>query len=96
MRIKTYYNDDVFEYTYKDKDYRIELEAAAEEIHTPGCIDPNNSYPPEDDFELKSVDAVWYLVTDEDEIEVQPTKEMAEALEDWLREHSNLFKAEEE
>ena len=95
-RFESYYSDECFDFEFEGKDYRIELEATAEEYHEPGCMyhangDPGD--PPEDEFELKSVDATWYLITDEDgnELEVTPTKEMTGALEDWLKGHSELF-----
>lgn len=94
MKVTTYYNNNDLEFTYDGKDYRIKLAAVAEEIHIPGRMYLSNGdpgYPPEDEFELQSVDAVWYLV--DEEAEVQPTKEMAEALEEWLDDHSDVFEA---
>lgn len=97
MKVTTYYNNDDFEFTYEGKDYRIKLAAVAEEVHIPGRTHLSNGdpgYPPEDEFELQSVDAVWYLVDEEgEETEIQPTKEMTEALDEWLDDHSDVFEA---
>lgn len=97
-QFESYYYNNKLEWPYEGRDYHINLRAKAKEYHAPGRLylrngDPGD--PPEDDFELKSVDAVWYLVTDGSEIEVKPTKEMVSDLEDWLESHSELFEEQE-
>lgn len=97
MPKKYYSNDDLeFEFEFEDKDYRVEVNAIAEEYHEPGRKYLSNGdpgYPPEDEFELKSVDSNWYLITDEDgsEIRVEPSKRMTWALEDWLVDNQDKF-----
>ncbi len=91
-----YYNK--LEWPYEGRDYHISLRAKAKEYHAPGRLylrngDPGD--PPEDVFELKSIDATWYLVDEGSEIEVKPTKEMVSDLEDWLESHPELFEEQE-
>ena len=79
-------------------DYLVELRDKAKEYHEPGCQNlrkGDSGNPPEDDFELKSVDTIWYLITDGSEVEVKPTKEMLSDLEDWLESHPELFEEQE-
>ena len=99
-QFESYYYNNKLEWPYEGRDYHINLRAKAKEYHDPGRQylrngDPGD--PPEDDFELKSVDAVWYLVTDGNgnEVEVKPTKEMVSDLEDWLESHPELFEEQE-
>ena len=93
---ESYYSNDDLELEFKDKDYRVEVNAIAVEYHEPGRMYLSNGdpgYPPDDDFELKSVDSIWYLITDEDgsEIRVEPSKRMTWALEDWLVDNQDKF-----
>ena len=93
---ESYYSNDNLELEFEDKDYRVEVNATAVEYHEPGRMYLSNGdpgYPPEDEFELKSVDATWYLITDEDEneVKVQPTKEMSSFLNDWLVDNQDKF-----
>ena len=88
-RHESYYSNDNLELEFEDKYYRVEVNAIAVEYHEPGRMYLSNGdpgYPPEDDFDLISVDATWYLINDEDssEIKVEPSKRMTWALEDWL------------
>ena len=93
---ESYYSNDDLELEFEDKDYRVEVNAIAVEYHEPGCMYLSNGdpgYPPDDDFELKSVESIWYLITDEDgsEIRIEPSKRMTWALEDWLIDNQDKF-----
>lgn len=93
---ESYYSNDNLDFEFEDKNYRVEVNATAVEYHEPGRMYLSNGdpgYPPDDDFELKSVDSIWYLITDEDgsEIRVEPSKQMTWALNDWLVDNQDKF-----
>ena len=63
-QFESYYYNNKLEWSYEGRDYHINLRAKAKEYHDPGRQylrngDPGD--PPEDDFELISVDAVFML-----------------------------------
>lgn len=90
-RFQSTYANDELELEVGTVYYKIDVYAVADEYHDPGCMylrngDPGD--PPEDSFELNSVDAVWY---DEDGNDVTPTKEMTDTLWEYLRKHKEQF-----
>lgn len=79
----SYKNDDLL-IAVGDKNYTVDVNASCSYWYQPAKMylangDPG--YPEESEFELTDVSAVWH---DEDDNEVEPTKEMEAALEQYL------------
>jgi hypothetical protein len=80
------YYDDELELEMADTVYLVQVHATAAYTYTAGRMYMDNGdpgYPPEDDFEITDIDAVWL---DENDKEIQPTEEMRTALEKYLNE----------
>ena len=73
------YRNDNLELTVNDIDYSVDVTAYGTYTHTRGTY----WEPPEDDFEIDDVEAIWY---DEDGNVVDETEEMQDALDTYLRE----------
>ena len=79
----TYRNDDL-ELEIDGKTYTVDVEASCSYWYQPAKMYLSNGDPgyPEDwEFEVTDVEAEWY---DEDMNKVEPTKEMEEALDQYL------------
>jgi hypothetical protein len=66
-------------------EYTIDVTAYADYYYDAGCMYMRNGdpgYPPESEFEIEEVNAVWYDAEGE---EVEATEEMTTALEDYLQ-----------
>lgn len=74
----------------QDKLYDVEFFATAEYTYSPGCMYKRNGDPgdpPEEDFYLMDVDAIWRL----DGEEVEETPEMADTLTNYLYDNQEEF-----
>lgn len=82
---KQFYKNDALEFTVDEKNYTVDVTACADYYYDAGCMYMRNGdpgYPPESEFTIEKVEAVWY---DENGNQVEATEEMTEALEDYLQ-----------
>lgn len=83
----TYKNDNL-DLDVGGQSYKINVYAKGTYYYHPAVMYLRNGdpgYPEEEDLEIEDVDVVWYKVDENDEkVEVEPTEEMTEALNDYL------------
>ena len=82
---------DDLELDFNGKSYRVDVTAYAEYYAWGG----DRWNPPEDSFDIVSVDAFWYDLTDDD-TPVEETKEMKDFLWDYLEKNQDLFEDDSE
>lgn len=83
--IKQIYTNSELELTVNGVDYTVDVTAHADYYYDAGRMYMSNGdpgYPPESEFEIEEVDAVWRNTDGE---EITPTEEMTEALESTLQ-----------
>lgn len=90
MSTRAIYRDDDVQLEINNKWYRVDVEAEASYYYSPGRMYMRNGdpgYPPDESFDIDDIYATWYeMIGDsEDEIEVTPTREMEDVLEDYLK-----------
>lgn len=86
MKVK--YTNDALELEVDCVPYVVNVDATADYTYDPGRMYMANGdpgYPPEESFELDTVDAVWY---DEEGNEVVATDAMTTSLYDYLEKYS--------
>ena len=81
MSNQVYRNDNV-KLTVDGIDYSVNVTAYGTYVHTKGTY----WEPPEDDFEIDDVEAIWH---DEDDNVVDESEEMYDALDTYLREEAD-------
>lgn len=88
MITKCTYDDDNLILRIDGVEYLIKVHAKATYYYQ-----TQTYWEPEDEsFDIDSVDALWY----KDGVEITPTDEMSEQLENWLYNNDNRFQGPEE